>query len=409
MRLLTEAGNPQAWKALVAAQYAGVKVDVAETTVEQHGRLPILETPEGTLTEPNSIARHIVRSGKSNLYGNSVFDSASIDNWIEWAANEVELPGAVWTLPILGVIPNHAQATTKAKADVRRSLETLNKHLQTRTFLVGDRLSLADIVVACGLHRLYTLVLDNGFRKSFQNTNRWFVTVVNQPNFLAVAGNTVLCEKMQVAKETAEVKEEKPKVEKKKEEPKKQEKKKEEKPKEQEEEEEEPEAAERKEKKPNPLDLLPPSKFNLEDWKRVYSNEDTRTVAMPWFWEHFDPEGFSVYFADYKYPNELDVVFKTCNLVGGFIQRMEGVRKYCFASILIFGNDGNLAISGCFVFRGKEVPQIAFEECPDMDSYEWKKADINDPATKELIADYFSWSGNFGGKTLPFNQGKNLK
>lgn len=83
--------------------------------------------------------------------------------------------------------------------------------------MVGNRISLADVVVATSLYRLYEVVLDGPFRKQFVNVNRWFTTVVNQPEFKAVAGEIKLCDKMQVAKET---KEEKP-VEEKKPEPKK--------------------------------------------------------------------------------------------------------------------------------------------------------------------------------------------
>jgi elongation factor 1-gamma len=35
----------------------------------------------------------------------------------------------------------------------------------------------------------------------------------------------------------------------------------------------------------NPLDDLPKSSFNLEEWKRQYSNLDTRSEALPWFYE----------------------------------------------------------------------------------------------------------------------------
>jgi len=35
----------------------------------------------------------------------------------------------------------------------------------------------------------------------------------------------------------------------------------------------------------NPLDDLPKSAFNLEEWKRQYSNLDTRKEALPWFYE----------------------------------------------------------------------------------------------------------------------------
>jgi len=35
----------------------------------------------------------------------------------------------------------------KAKADIKKALELLNKHLTYRTYLVGERISLADIVI----------------------------------------------------------------------------------------------------------------------------------------------------------------------------------------------------------------------------------------------------------------------
>ena len=57
--------------------------------------------------------------------------------------------------------------------------------------------------------------------------------------------------------------------------------------------------------------------FNMEDWKRMYSNNDTRTVALPYFWENFDKENYSLWVCEYKYPEELKLIFMTCNLVGG--------------------------------------------------------------------------------------------
>jgi elongation factor 1-gamma len=41
----------------------------------------------------------------------------------------------------------------------------------------------------------------------------------------------------------------------------------------------------------NPLDLLPKSTFNLEDWKRAYSNKDTRGPdgSLEWFYAKYVP------------------------------------------------------------------------------------------------------------------------
>lgn len=56
----------------------------------------------------------------------------------------------------------------------------------------------------------------------------------------------------------------------------------------------------------------------MDDFKRCYSNED-EAVSIPYFWEKFDLEHYSIWFAEYKYPEELSKVFMSCNLItGGF-------------------------------------------------------------------------------------------
>lgn len=61
----------------------------------------------------------------------------------------------------------------------------------------------------------------------------------------------------------------------------------------------------------------PRSPFVLDEFKRKYSNEDTLTVALPHFWEHFDKEGWSLWYAEYRFPEELTQTFMSCNLITG--------------------------------------------------------------------------------------------
>jgi glutathione S-transferase len=56
------------------------------------------------------------------------------------------------------------QSTERAKEDVKLALQALNTHLLPRTYLVGERITLADIGVACTLLQLYQYVLDTNFR-----------------------------------------------------------------------------------------------------------------------------------------------------------------------------------------------------------------------------------------------------
>merc|ERR1711915_371302 len=80
------------------------------------------------------------------------------------------------------------------------------------------------------------------------------------------------------------------------------------------------------EKKKDPLDLLPPGNFNMEEWKRFYSNNE-EDDSIKWFWEHFDPAHYSIWRGDYKYNNELTMIFMSCNLIGGMFQRLEKLKK----------------------------------------------------------------------------------
>lgn len=119
---------------------------------------------------------------------------------------------------------------------------------------------------------------------------------------------------------------------------------------------EEEDDAPKEEKPKSKLDLLPPSPLSMDEWKRTYSNQDTKTVAVPWFLEHFDPQGFSIWFAEYKFNSELGKVFQASNAISGFLQRLDKLRKYGFGSILLFGQEGGLSISAFWLFRGTEVP-----------------------------------------------------
>lgn len=248
---------------------------------------------------------------------------------------------------------------------------------------------------------------------------RYFLTLVNQPNFLAVLGEVTLCVKAAEPKKEEPKKEEPkkeekkaeaPKKEEKKEEPKKEEKKK---AKKEEDDEEEEEDYEDKPAGKNPLDLLPPSTFNLEAWKRFYSN-NPEAAAIKYFWDNFDANGFSIWTANYKYNEENKAIYMTCNLLNGTFQRWERARKYAFGSFCIFGEDNDNEIKGVWVFRGADIP-AEVREADDFESYSFEKLDVNDAKLKERFNAFLAWdeipgtAAWHGVSTKKFNQGKVFK
>ncbi|CAF1526395.1 unnamed protein product, partial [Adineta steineri] len=163
-----------------------------------------------------------------------------------------------------------------------------------------------------------------------------------------------------------------------------------------------------KSKQINPSASMPKPTFNMDEFKRVYSNEDTDKKAIPYFWNNFDKDHYSLWFCEYKYPEDLKQIFMTCNLVSGFYQRLEKLRKNAFASMCIFGENNNNTIAGIWVWRGHELAfGLSTDWQVDFESYTWKILSVNDENTKKLVNQYFLWEGEHNGKK--FNQGKIFK
>jgi len=125
------------------------------------------------------------------LFGFSPVQAAQVDSWISFAANEIEVPLSSWVWAHEGKI-EAAGIEKSASADVRKVLNGLDGFLKTRTFLVGERLTLADVVVATALLTGFKTVLDGKLRKPFKNLVRWFKTVVNNPVVFSVLGEVFL-------------------------------------------------------------------------------------------------------------------------------------------------------------------------------------------------------------------------
>ncbi|KAJ8426463.1 hypothetical protein Cgig2_018383 [Carnegiea gigantea] len=406
------AGNKNAFKALIAAEYSGVKVElvmnfemgVSNKTPEflkmnPIGKVPVLETPEGPVFESNAIARYIAQLKVDNpLYGSSLIEYAHIEQWIDFSAMEIDANIGRWLYPRLGFGAPYLQPAEEAAISaLKRGLDALNKHLASNTYLVGHSVTLADIIMICNLYYGFKWVMTKSFTKDFPHVERYFWTLANQPNFKKVIGEVKQADSVPpVAKKPAQAKEPaKPKA---KEEPKKEPKKEAPAPK-------EDEPAEEEAPKPKPknaLDLLPPSKMILDDWKRLYSNTKTnfREVAIKGFWDMYDPEGYSLWFCDYKYNEENTVSFVTLNKVSGFLQRMDLARKYAFGKMLVIGENPPYKVKGLWLFRGQEIPQFVIDECYDMELYEWKKVDINDEEQKERVNQMIEDHEPFEGEPL---------
>ncbi|EFR03453.1 elongation factor 1 gamma [Nannizzia gypsea CBS 118893] len=399
--------NPRVSACRIVAKANDLDLELVEaipgaTTAEFQKINPLAKVPVFVgangflLTESTAIAVFLAsQNEKTTLLGKTKQDYASILRWMCFANSEIVPNVGSWFRPILGKEPYNKKAVEDVSVRALKAFDVLEKHLTNNTFLVGERITLADLFTASLCYRGFQYVLGKEWRLSNPATTRWYETIVNQPVFKAVVPNPPFVEEplknVPPKKEEAAKPAPAPKAA--------------------------PAAAApaEEEEKPapkakHPLEALPKPSMILDDWKRKYSNEDTRSVAMPWFWENYNPEDYSLWKVDYKYNEELKMTFMSNNLIGGFFNRLEGSRKYIFGAASVYGKTNDSIIQGAFVIRGQDhVP--AFDVAPDIDSYTFTKLDASKPEDKAFVEDQWAQDKpiTVDGKEYECTEGKVCK
>lgn len=249
-------------------------------------------------------------------------------------------------------------------------IKALDKFFQDKTFINGDRLSVADLAFVASVKHVYESVLANTSKSSYVNFNRYYNTIVNQPEFAQVSNFEVFKENSADLMEALEKAESKPK---------------------------------------DPFSMLPPTTFDFDDYKRRYSNNPPSDY-LPYFWEKFDAENCSIWLCDYKYNDELGLAFMSSNLVRGALQRLDKARKQSFGSMAVYGEDGNNLIAGLWVWRGQDLMfKLSDDWQVDYESYDWKKLDPKSEETKKLVELFFKQEENSEYKGKKLNDGKIFK
>lgn len=77
---------------------------------------------------------------------------------MNWANSSLLLGLAGWFRPLIGAAPYNKTQVETAKTSLLAQTTFLEQALATKTFLVGDRFSLADVFVASALTRGFELV-----------------------------------------------------------------------------------------------------------------------------------------------------------------------------------------------------------------------------------------------------------
>ena len=355
-----------------------VVIDSDETRAEASykafnptNKFPLLETPEGKLSESHAVAKYLAH-GHASLLGANALERAQVDQWMNWVQSGPQQAGYPAIMAIFG---RTTECTSAAFLDsmksIKENLRAVDQGL-TGDFLCGSKVTLADIFVAGTFSMAFQTVLDQGFTKAAPKACAWFARVAALPEFVSCFGKIKMAKK---ALKPILKTEEKPKK---------------------------GQAAAGGAAKPkgedapakkevNPLDALPPSSFDMYNFKTYFVNvPDKAGEGHARMMAEVDHEGYSFWFLHYeKFGKEGQVEYQFLNLLEGFMQRLDGFRKHAFGKMCMLKAEPDLEMAGVLLMRGQVIPQ----ECIDHPQFEYcnpRKMDVKNPADVALIKDFFA-------------------
>jgi len=144
----------------------------------------MLTTSEGFLYGAASIARHLARLVRdTDLLGSTFFESALVDQWVDFSVYELEP-----TFVVVSLTPQDDPDRDVYMNEAKKLLAILDRFLLDRTYFVGESITLADIFIASVLVEPYEQVMSAEFLKPFPSVWRWFDTCIHQKPFVSVLG-----------------------------------------------------------------------------------------------------------------------------------------------------------------------------------------------------------------------------
>lgn len=113
------------------------------------GTIPAIEDDGVVVIESLAINLYLAKKYGGDLGPKDLIEEAAMLQWALFAATEIEATALKISFASLGEQTDEVKATiATAAASLRRPFDVLEKHLTTRTWMVGERFTVADINMA---------------------------------------------------------------------------------------------------------------------------------------------------------------------------------------------------------------------------------------------------------------------
>jgi glutathione S-transferase len=144
-----------------------------------NGLVPLLQDGDFTLWESNAIVRYLcAREGR--LYPADLRQRFDAERWMDWqqtTLNPAGSPGFKQWIRTPAAQRN-ALVIAQSVTATEPLFALLDEHLSRQAFMAGDALTMADIPIACEVHRWWGLPQP---RPAWPNLERWYAGWLARP------------------------------------------------------------------------------------------------------------------------------------------------------------------------------------------------------------------------------------
>ena len=136
--------------------------------------VPLLEDDGFALWESNVIVRYLcAHHPAAGLYPHDLRARFDAERWMDWQQTTLNGAGRAAFIQLVRTPEpqRNAQAVAASVAATDPLLALLDAHLARRAFMAGDRLTMADIPIACEMHRWWGLPLPHA---THPHLRRWY-------------------------------------------------------------------------------------------------------------------------------------------------------------------------------------------------------------------------------------------
>jgi glutathione S-transferase len=146
-----------------------------------NSQIPTLQDGDFVLWESNVITRYLAaKHALGTLYPTDLQQRFDAERWMEWQQTMVNPASrnGFWHLVRLPADQRDPALVAQSNTAVEALMAILEKHLSTRSYILGERFTIADIPLGCEVQRWLGLPQS---REPRPHIERWFATLLARP------------------------------------------------------------------------------------------------------------------------------------------------------------------------------------------------------------------------------------